>query len=83
MDTVKEALSYSKSFRLSPEAKEQALKDTTWVHVRLFRHEQESQQLTDCKTGPQRNRCCAGRLVASRPLLRQEPHSTMLRTRQF
>ncbi|KIV84971.1 hypothetical protein PV11_00716 [Exophiala sideris] len=32
MDTVKEALRRTKYFQLSSEVKEQALKDTTWVH---------------------------------------------------
>lgn len=35
METAKSALKYAETLQLSTEAKEQALKETTWAHVRL------------------------------------------------
>jgi hypothetical protein len=42
METAKSALKYTKTLQLSTEAKEQALKDTTWAHVRLSYEERGS-----------------------------------------
>jgi hypothetical protein len=42
METAKSALKYTKTLQLSTEAKEQALKDTAWAHVRLSYEERGS-----------------------------------------
>jgi hypothetical protein len=69
METAKSALKYTKTLQLSTEAKEQALKDTTWAHVRLSYEKEAAVIDALLNIGPERSCCSLRRLFTSCPML--------------